>query len=77
MTKIYAIELEDNNGDLLESFDTYEEYDEYVSDLAVEAYDSRYEINEDNLFDFKTWIVVFDNNGDLHRLTPEQFKALL
>lgn len=37
MTKIYAIELEDNNGDLLESFDTYEEYDEYVSDLAVEA----------------------------------------
>ena len=75
MTKIYAIELENNNGNLLESFNTYEAYDEYVSDLAIEAYDSHDEINADELFNFKTWFVVFENNGDLRSLTPEQFKS--
>lgn len=76
MTKIYAIELENNNGGLLETFNTYEAYDEYVSDLAVEAYDSRDEINAEDLFNFKTWIVVLEDNGDLRSLTPEQFKGV-
>lgn len=77
MTKIYAIELEDNNGGLLESFDTYEEYEDYMSDLVVEAYDCGDEVSESELFAFKTWIVVLESNGDLRSLTPEQFKALI
>lgn len=77
MKKVYAVELEDNEGRTFERFNTYQDYKDYVSDLAIESYDSRDEVNGDKLFNFKTWIVVFDDDyGELRSLTPEQFKAL-
>ena len=72
---IYCVELEDNEGHVFETFNNYQDYSEYVSDLAVEAYDSTSEISVTELFNFKTWVVVFDTNGDLRSLTLEQFKA--
>ena len=72
---IHSIELEDNNGRTFARFNTYQEYAEYMADLAVETYDCGGEVSEAGLFNFKTWIVVFDNNGELRSLTPKQFKA--
>lgn len=72
---IYNIELEDHEGRVFERFNTYEEYSEYMADLVVEAYDSISEVSFNDLSDFKTWVVVFDTNGDLRSLTLEQFKA--
>lgn len=73
---IYCVELEDHDGRVFETFNTYEDYLGYVSDLAVEAYDSIYEISVTELFNFETWVVVFDNNGELRSLPLEKFKAL-
>ena len=72
---IYSIELEDTEGRTFARFNTYQEYAEYMADLVVEAYDCGDEISEADLFNFNTWIIVFDNNGELRSLTPEQFKA--
>ena len=72
---IYRIELEDNGGRTFTTFDSYEDYEDYMSDLAVEAWDSRDEVNTKELFNFNTWVIVFDTNGDLRSLTPKQFKA--
>lgn len=73
---LYKIEIENNNGEVIESFNNLGEYNEFLSDLAVEAWDSRDEIDSDELFNFVTWYVVIDNNGDFRSLTSEQFKAL-
>lgn len=70
---IHSIELEDTEGHTFARFNTYQEYADYMYDLAVEAYDSISEVSEADLFNFKTWVVVFDNNGDLRSLTMEQF----
>ena len=73
---LYKIEIENNNGEVIESFNNLGDYDDFLSDLAVEAWDSRDEINSNELFNFITWYVVIDNNGDFRSLTSEQFKAL-
>ena len=75
MKNIYRIELEDNEGRVFETFNTYQDYSEYVSDLVIESNDSIGEVSFSDLFNFKTWVVVFDNNGDLRSLTLEQFKV--
>lgn len=77
MTKkaLYKIEIENSKGEVFESFNSLEDYHNYVSDLAVEAWDSRDELDSKELFDFMTWFIVIDNNGDFRSLTSEQFKA--
>ena len=74
--RLYKVEIENNNGKVIESFNSLGDYDDFLSDLAVEAWDSRDEINSNELFNFITWYVVIDNNGDFRSLTSEQFKAL-
>lgn len=76
INNIYCVELEDRNGRIFEKFNTYRDYLEYVSDLTIESYDSIYEVGFSDLFNFKTWVVIFDNNGDLKSLPLEKFKAL-
>ena len=72
---LYRVEIENNNGEVIESFNNLGEYNDFLSDLSVEAWDSRDEIDSDELFNFVTWYVVIDNNGDFMSLTGEQFKA--
>ena len=73
---LYKIEIENNNGEVIESFNNFGDYDDFLSDLAVEAWDSRDEVNSNELFNFVTWFVVMDETGNFKSLTPEQFKAL-
>ena len=73
---LYKIEIENNNGEVIESFNSLGDYEDFLSDLAVEAWDSRDEINSNELFNFTPWFVIIDNNGDFRSLTSEQFKAL-
>lgn len=75
INNIYCVELEDRNGRIFQKFNTYQEYAEYMADLVVESYDCGDEVSGGDLFNFKTWVVIFDNNGDLRSLTLEQFKA--
>ena len=75
-TALYKVELEDNHGHVFDAFNNLEEYHSYMSDLAVEAYDSRAETGNADLFNFITWFIIIDETGNFKSLTPEQFKAL-
>ena len=75
---LYKIEIENkNNGEVVESFNNINDYNDFINDLAVEAWDNRGEVNSSELFNFMTWYVVVDNDGDFRSLTSEQFKALV
>lgn len=75
-TALYKVELEDNHGRVFDAFNNLEDYHSFMSDLSVEAYDSREETNNANLFNFVTWFVVLDETGNFKSLTPDQFKEL-
>ena len=73
---LYKIEIENNNGEVVESFNNLDDYNEFIGDLAVEAWDNKGEVSNGELFNFTTWYVIIDNDGDFRSLTSEQFKAL-
>ena len=53
--KIHAIELEDENGNVFESFNNFAEYDEYLGDLAVDLNDEDCDVD----LNFETWYCYF------------------
>lgn len=65
--KLHAIELEDEKGNVFESFNNFAEYDEYLGGLAVDLNDEDCQPD----LDFKTWYCYFVD-GEIKSFTEIQ-----
>lgn len=66
--KLHSIELE-HNGIVFATFNTEEEYDEYLGNLAVDYRDEDSDVD----FNFETYYCVFDK-GDIISFSESEYK---
>lgn len=71
--KLHVIELEDKKGNVFQRFNDFEEYDDYLSNLAVDLRDEDCDVD----LDFTAWFCYFINGEILSFKKNQLFEAVM